>query len=135
KAFSKHGPLAGLAFQRSVETKAFDVGGGKFVAPGQRLVDFTKDKLSIDLPDCSYLPGVHSSLLRTVLPGFIHKRLQEAFKEFGKKIKGYLTNDAIVVAAESRTSSPVRIPREPETLHHPEVKNLFPCGEGAGYAG
>ena len=135
QAFKKHGPLAGMHFQRSVEEKAFAAGGGKFVAPAQRLVDFTNNKLSSSLPGCSYLPGIHSSLLKEVLPGFIHKNLQEAFKEYGKKMKGYLTNDAVVVATESRTSSPVRIPRDAETLQHPQISNLYPCGEGAGYAG
>lgn len=133
--FKKHGPLAAMFFQQSIEKKAFDAGGGKFVAPAQRLVDFTENKLSSSLPDCSYLPGIHSSSLNEVLPAFIHKNLQQAFKEYGKKMRGYFTNDAIVVATESRTSSPVRIPRDAETLQHPQIKNLYPCGEGAGYAG
>ena len=133
--FKKHGPLAAMFFQQSIEKKAFDAGGGKFVAPAQRLVDFTENKLSSSLPDCSYLPGIHSSPLNEVLPAFIHKNLQQAFKEYGKKMRGYFTNDAIVVATESRTSSPVRIPRDAETLQHPQIKNLYPCGEGAGYAG
>lgn len=133
--FKKHGPLAAMFFQQSIEKKAFDAGGGKFVAPAQRLVDFTENKLSSSLPGCSYLPGIHSSPLNEVLPAFIHKNLQQAFKEYGKKMRGYFTNDAIVVATESRTSSPVRIPRDEETLQHPQIKNLYPCGEGAGYAG
>lgn len=135
QVFKKHGPLAAMFFQQSIEKKAFDAGGGKFVAPAQRLVDFTENKLSSSLPDCSYLPGIHSSPLNEVLPAFIHKNLQQAFKEYGKKMRGYFTNDAIVVATESRTSSPVRIPRDAETLQHPQIKNLYPCGEGAGYAG
>jgi uncharacterized FAD-dependent dehydrogenase len=134
-AFKKYGPLAGMAFQRAVEIKAFDAGGGSFVAPAQRLVDFTNNKLSADLPSCSYLPGLRSSQLKTVLPAFICQRLQQGFKDYGKKMKNYLTNEAVVVATESRTSSPVRIPRDNETLEHPQVKNLYPCGEGAGYAG
>ncbi|NOT49886.1 MAG: FAD-binding protein [Chitinophagaceae bacterium] len=133
--FKKYGPLAAMHFQRSIEEKAFGAGGGKFVAPAQRLVDFTNNKLSSSLPGCSYLPGIHSSLLKNVLPGFIHQSLQQAFKEYGKRMKGYLTNDAIVVATESRTSSPVRIPRNPATLQHLQIENLYPCGEGAGYAG
>ena len=133
--FKKHGPLAAMFFQQSIEKKAFDAGGGKFVAPAQRLVDFTENKLSSSLPGCSYLPGIHSSPLNEVLPAFIHKNLQQAFKEYGKKMRSYFTNDAIVVATESRTSSPVRIPRDAETLQHPQIKNLYPCGEGAGYAG
>ena len=127
--------LGMMFFQEYVERKAFLAGGGKFVAPAQRLVDFTNDKLSFSLPDCSYLPGTHSSLLKNVLPGFIYKSLQLAFKDYGKKMRGYLTNDAVVVATESRTSSPVRIPRNTENLQHPQIKNLYPCGEGAGYAG
>jgi hypothetical protein len=135
QAFNKYGPLAAMYFQQSVEKKAFDAGGGKFVAPAQRLVDFSFNKTSSDLPSCSYLPGVHSVPLQKVLPAFVYKHLQHAFKEYGKKMKGYFTNDAIVVATESRTSSPVRIPRDNNTLQHPQIKNLYPCGEGAGYAG
>jgi uncharacterized protein len=133
--FKTFGALAAMEFQRSVEQKAFDAGGGKFVAPAQRLVDFAANKLSAKLPACSYLPGIHSTMLKEVLPTFIHTRLQLAFKEYGKKMKGYFTNDAILVATESRTSSPVRIPRHSATLQHPQIKNLYPCGEGAGYAG
>ncbi len=135
QSFKKYGALAGIYFQQSVEQKAFETGGGKFVAPAQRLVNFTDNKLSSSLPGCSYPPGIHSASLKEVLPGFIHKSLQQAFKAFGKKMKGYLTNEAVVVATESRTSSPVRIPRDAENLQHPQVKNLYPCGEGAGYAG
>jgi uncharacterized protein len=124
-----------MEFQKSVESKAFIAGGGKFVAPAQRLVDFAENKLSLGLPDCSYLPGLNSTTLKDVLPAFVHKSLQQAFKEYGKKMKGYFTNDALVVATESRTSSPVRIPRDADTLQHPQIKNLYPCGEGAGYAG
>jgi uncharacterized protein len=135
KAALKNDPLLLMKFQQSVEQEAFDAAGGKFVAPAQRLIDFTQSKISASLPDCSYLPGVHPASLENVLPSFISARLQQAFKEFGKKIKGYLTNDAIVVATESRTSSPVRIPRDNQSLQHPHIKNLYPCGEGAGYAG
>jgi uncharacterized FAD-dependent dehydrogenase len=134
-AFKKHGPLAGMFFQRSVERKAFEAGGGKFVAPAQRLVDFAESKFSSSLPGCSYLPGLRSSALKEVLPAFIYRSLRDAFKEYGKKMKGYYTNEAVVVATESRTSSPVRVPRDPVTLQHPQLKNLYPCGEGAGYAG
>jgi uncharacterized FAD-dependent dehydrogenase len=118
-----------------VEQKAFAAGGGKFVAPAQRMIDFCDNKISSSLPECSYLRGIHSASLKNILPGFIHNRLQTAFREFGKKMKGYYTNEAVVVATESRTSSPVRIPRDGETFNHPQIKNLFPCGEGAGYAG
>jgi uncharacterized FAD-dependent dehydrogenase len=134
-AKSPDDPLLLMKFQQAIEQKAFTAGGGKFVAPAQRLVDFTESKLSQSLPGCSYLPGIHSASLKEVLPAFIHTRLKEAFKEFGKKMKGYFTNDAVIVATESRTSSPVRIPRDAETLQHPQIKNLYPCGEGAGYAG
>jgi uncharacterized FAD-dependent dehydrogenase len=124
-----------MYFQQQVEQKSFIAGGGKFVAPAQRLVDFTDNKESSSLPACSYLPGINSVGLKEILPPFINSRLVEAFKEFGKKMRGYATNEAVVVATESRTSSPVRIPRNTETLNHPQVKNLYPCGEGAGYAG
>ena len=133
--FRKHGPLAGIYFQQSVERKAFHAGGGKFVAPAQRMADFVAKKVSSDLPDCSYVPGVHSASLQQVLPSFIHDSLRQAFPLFGKKMKGYFTNQAVLVATESRTSSPVRVPRDPHSLRHPQVKNLYPCGEGAGYAG
>ncbi len=135
QAYNKYGPLAAMYFQQTVEKKAFEAGGGKFVAPAQRLVDFAENKISSSLPACSYLPGLHSASLKEVLPAFIHKSLQQAFKEYGKKMRGYFTNDAVVVATESRTSSPVRIPRNADTLQHPQIKNLYPCGEGAGYAG
>ena len=127
--------LAMMYFQQYVERKTFNAGGGKFVAPAQRLIDFCENKVSSSLPSCSYLPGVFSTSLQDVLPLSIHKNLQQAFREFGKKMKGYFTNEAIIVATESRTSSPVRVPRDPETLQHVQITNLYPCGEGAGYAG
>jgi uncharacterized FAD-dependent dehydrogenase len=128
-------PLAGMYFQQAVEQKAFEYGGEKFVAPAQRMADFTQKKVSASLPDCSYLPGIASAPLNEVLPPFVFSALQQAFIEFGKKMKGYFTNEAVAVATESRTSSPVRIPRDAETTQHPQIKNLYPCGEGAGYAG
>jgi uncharacterized protein len=134
-AKDKQSPLRGMYFQQQVENAAYIAGGGKLVAPAQRLVDFTKNITSATLPDCSYLPGIHATNLNQVLPSFVLQSLQNAFKEFGKKMKGYYTNEAVVVATESRTSSPVRIPRDAETLEHPQVKNLYPCAEGAGYAG
>jgi len=134
-AFSKFGALAGVHFQAEVEKKAYELGGGKFVAPAQRMADFVDNRLSADLPSCSYLPGIHSTSIKKVLPHFVGESLAKAFKTFGKKLKGYYTNEAVIVATESRTSSPVRIPRDHEKLHHPQVLNLFPCGEGAGYAG
>lgn len=127
--------LGMMYFQQYAERKAFKAGGGKFVAPAQRMIDFTTDQISTSLPGCSYIPGLHSTSLKEVLPPFIHTSLQQAFKEFGKKLRGYFTNDAVIVATESRTSSPVRIPRDANTLQHPQIKNLYPCAEGAGYAG
>lgn len=131
----KNGPLAMMEFQRAIEQKAYNAGGGNFVAPAQRMQDFINHKRSADLPTNSYLPGLNSSDLTTVLPPFIYDALAGGFKAFGKKLKGYLTNEAVVVATESRTSSPVRIPRDKETLAHPQANNLYPCAEGAGYAG
>lgn len=131
----KYGALAGMYFQQEIEQKAYAAGGGKFVAPAQRMVDFTENKLSATLPGCSYLPGIKSAGLTDVLPQFISTRLQTAFRKFGRKMKGYYSNEAVLVATESRTSSPVRIPRHPEKLCHPQIENLYPCGEGAGYAG
>ncbi len=128
-------PLSMMYFQEMVEANAYNAGGGKFVAPAQRMVDFCNNKMSATLPGCSYVPGLRSSDLRVVLPSFIHQSLQQAFKSFGKKMRGYFTNDALIVATESRTSSPVRIPRDSHTLQHPQIENLYPCGEGAGYAG
>ena len=137
----KDSPLLMMEFQKFIEQKAFNAGGGKFVAPAQRLVDFTENKYSSTLPKCSYIPGIQSAQLIEILPDFISNRLKKALRSFGKKMparngsSGYFTNEAVLVATESRTSSPVRIPRDPEFLHHPQIKNLFPCGEGAGYAG
>jgi uncharacterized FAD-dependent dehydrogenase len=128
-------PLLLLEFQQYVEHQAFKSGGGLQVAPASRLVDFCTNKISNNLPDASYLPGLNAADLSDVLPKFVHTTLQDGFKAFGKKMKGYYTNDAIVVATESRTSSPVRIPRDAATFQHPQIKNLYPCGEGAGYAG
>ena len=131
----KKGNLVLHEFQEMIERKAFEAGGGKFVAPSQRMTDFVDGRISNSLPDTSYIRGVKSVELNNVLPDFITKSLRDAFKSFGRKMKGYYTEEAILVAPESRTSSPVRIPRDEEKLHHPQIKNLFPCGEGAGYAG
>jgi uncharacterized FAD-dependent dehydrogenase len=135
KPYAEYGPLAGMMFQAEVERKACIAGGGTQVAPAQRLVDFVEKKNSSSLLDTSYQPGLAAVQLRDVLPAFISDGLRQGFKNFGMKMKGYLTNDAQIVGVESRTSSPVRIPRDKESLEHPEVKRLFPCGEGAGYAG
>ncbi len=134
-SYQQYGPLAGIYFQQAVEQLAYRHGGGNFAAPAQRMTDMVNNKSSSTLPGCSYLPGVNPASMKDILPGFIFSTLQHAFKKFGKKMKGYLTSEAIVVATESRTSSPVRIPRDNNTLQHPQVRNLYPCSEGAGYAG
>lgn len=128
-------PFALLDFQREIEQRAFQVGGGNLVAPAQRMVDFVQQKVSLDLPINSYKPGTRSVDLREVLPGFVHQALRGALPIFGKKMKGYYTNEAILVGVESRTSSPVRIPRDKDSFQHPQVAGLYPCAEGAGYAG
>jgi len=128
-------PFKLLKFQQAVEQTAFTAGGGSLVAPGQRMVDFVEGKISADIPKNSYLPGVASISLKEVLPLWIHQRLQKALPAFGRKMKGYYTNEAVLVGVESRTSSPVKVPRDKETLQHPQVSGLYPCGEGAGYAG
>jgi uncharacterized FAD-dependent dehydrogenase len=128
-------PLLMMYFQQMVEQRAYQVGGGNMVAPAQRMSQFTDRTSSTTLPANSYLPGLEPSALDTVLPPFVYDTLAAGFKAFGKKMRGFLSNEAIVVATESRTSSPVRIPRDPETLAHPQLSNLYPCAEGAGYAG
>ena len=133
--FAKYGDLAAMEFQAHIEQQAWLHGGQSQKAPAQRLVDFVDGKVSSMLNDSSYQPGLNSIAMTDVLPEFISSRLQQGFKAFGKKMRGYYTNEAQIIGVESRTSSPVRIPRDPETLEHPEVKGLFPCGEGAGYAG
>ncbi len=133
-------PLIGLDFQKRVEQLAYVNNGHlqnekSLKAPAQRLDDFVTNRLSNSLPHCSYLPGVESSPLHEWLPKAISSRLQEGFKQFDKKMHGFLTNEALIVGVESRSSSPVRIPRDKDTLQHVEVKGLYPCGEGAGYSG
>ena len=124
-----------LHFQEAIERSAYIAGGGQLKAPAQRMADFCTNTISMDLPGCSYLPGITSTNLSTVLPDFIFQRLQKGFIAFGRKMRGYFSNEAVIVATESRTSSPVRIPRNMESLVHPQICNLYPCGEGAGYAG
>jgi hypothetical protein len=109
--------------------------GGRYTAPAQRLRDFVEGKASRDLPKCSYLPGIVPSRLDQWLPPHIGKRLQQGFRDFDKKYPGFLTNDAVILGVESRSSSAVRIPRDPETLQSVSTPGLYPCGEGAGYAG
>jgi hypothetical protein len=134
--YQSAGPLAGMKYQEAIEQKAFKVAGqGGVIAPAQRLMDFIDQKESASLPNCSYIPGVVSRDLSTILPVEVSSRLRDGLKEFGRKLKGYLSEDALLVGVESRTSSPVRIPRDPKTCQHPSYSGLFPCGEGAGYAG
>lgn len=128
-------PFILLNFQKEVERLAFQLGGGHMVAPAQRMVDFVEGKLSSNLPVNSYKPGVRSIEMRDLLPDFVYKALKGALPIFGKKMAGYYTNEAILVGVESRTSSPIRIPRDKETFQHPQITGLYPCGEGAGYAG
>ena len=133
--FKKRGPLAGLDFQKSIEQKAWQVAGETQRVPAQRMIDFTNKTVSSSIPKTSYVPGTTSVELCTVFPNEITQTLREGFVAFGKSMRGYLTNDAILHAPESRTSSPVRIPRDAKTLEHLQIKGLYPCGEGAGYAG
>ena len=135
KPFAKFGALAGLEFQKSIEHKAWQLAGETQKVPAQRMVDFTQSKVSSSIPKTSYVPGTTSVELGQIFPGFLTQILREGFIEFGKSMRGYLTNDAILHAPESRTSSPVRIPRDNQTLEHVQIKGLYPCGEGAGYAG
>lgn len=128
-------PLKMLRFQQGIEQLAFKAGGGRLVAPAQRMVDFVENRISNHLPVNSYLPGIKSTGLKDILPAWINDRLRKALPVFGRKMKGYYTNEAILVGVESRTSSPVKVPRYKESLQHPQVSGLFPCGEGAGYAG
>lgn len=133
--FADHGVFAGMALQQAVERTMFASGDGTQRAPAQRLTDFVKGRLSRDLPDSSYIPGLHSAPLHQLLPASIYQRLQEGVSAFGRKMKGYYTAEANVIGTESRTSSPVRIPRDRKTFQHPQAASLFPCGEGAGFAG
>ena len=135
KPFEKFGALAGLEFQKSIEKKAWHLAGETQKVPAQRIIDFTQNKVSSEIPKTSYVPGTTSVEMGQVFPSFLTQILREGFREFGKSMRGYLTNDAVLHAPESRTSSPVRIPRNLETLEHVQIKGLYPCGEGAGYAG
>jgi len=133
--YQKFGALSAMHFQADIEKKAWEFGGKNQVAPAQRMVDFVNRKVSSSLLDTSYQPGLESVEMRSVLPDFIAERMAMAFKAFGQKMKGYFTNEAQIIGVESRTSSPVRIPRDKESFEHPQIKRLYPCGEGAGYAG
>ena len=131
----EHGPLAGVQFQKEIEQSAWKLAGETQRVPAQRLVDYANNILSTDIPKTSYIPGTTSAMINTIFPEFIAKNLQEGLRQIGKQMKGYFTNEAVVHAPESRTSSPVRIPRDSVTLEHSQIKGLYPCGEGAGYAG
>jgi uncharacterized FAD-dependent dehydrogenase len=135
KPFAKFGALAGMEFQKNIEQRAWHLAGETQKVPAQRMIDFTQNKVSSDIPKTSYVPGTTSVEMGDVFPGFLTQILREGFTEFGKSMRGYLTNEAILHAPESRTSSPVRIPRDPLTYEHVQIKGLYPCGEGAGYAG
>lgn len=133
--FADAGVFAAMEYQKSVEQEMFRAGDGSQKAPALRLTDFVNAKLTSKLPDSSYIPGLFTAPLNTLLPSEIYTRLKRGILEFDKKMKGFLTEEAVVVGTESRTSSPIKIPRDAESLMHPEAMQLFPCGEGAGYAG
>nr|WP_321451667.1 FAD-dependent oxidoreductase [uncultured Carboxylicivirga sp.] len=133
--YKNKGVLGGLEFQQELERLAYVNGGNGVVAPAQGLADFVAGKLSFDLPECSYVPGTVASPMHFWLPEHIGKRLQDGFAYFGKRAKGFVTNEAMILGVESRTSSPVRIPRDRTTFQHVQISGLYPCGEGAGYAG
>ena len=135
KAYAAFGVLAGMHFQAAIEQKACSMAGMSQVAPAQLLQDFTEGRISNSLLETSYQPGLTSLDMASIFPRFLTDALKQGFKNFGTKMKGYLSNEAQIIGVESRTSSPVRVPRLKETLEHPQIKRLFPCGEGAGYAG
>jgi uncharacterized FAD-dependent dehydrogenase len=135
KEFNNDGIFAGLEFQKKIEKLAFDAGGKSLRAPAQRVTDFVDEKISYSLPKSSYIPGIVSSPIHEIFPSNISKMLQKSLLIFNKKMKGYFTEEAQILAAETRTSSPIRITRNNESLEHIQIKGLFPCGEGAGYAG
>lgn len=133
--FEEFGPLKLLKFQEKIEQTIFNLNGGTLQTFGQRMTDFVRRKVSSDLPKTTYKPGVLSGDLDEILPSFVSDRLRKAFLEFDRKMKGFYTSQALLAAVESRTSSPVRIPRNPITLEHITLSKLYPCGEGAGYSG
>ncbi|RTY86517.1 NAD(P)/FAD-dependent oxidoreductase [Flavobacterium sp. RSP15] len=135
KPWAKFGALAGMEFQKSIEQRAWHLAGESQKVPAQRMIDFTQNRVSSDIPKTSYVPGTTSVEMGQVFPDFLTQILREGFTEFGQSMRGYMTNEAVLHAPESRTSSPVRIPRDPLTYEHVQIKGLYPCGEGAGYAG
>ena len=129
------GLFAGLEFQEDLERAAWEQGGKNLYAPAQRLTHFLCGHLSEQLPRTSYKPGVRATSFKEWLPEMVYRRLREGLNQFGKKARGFVTEEAVLLGVESRTSSPLRIPREAERMVHPEISGLYPCGEGAGYAG
>ncbi len=127
--------LAGVRYQKSLEIMACEAGGGAQRAPGQRVTDFVANRVSNSLPKCSYQPGLTSAPLHELLPKPLAERLQKALQTFGQTMRGYMTEEAVIIGVETRTSSPVRLPRDADTLQHTEIRGLYPTGEGAGYAG
>ena len=130
-----HGVLAGIAFQKELEQAAKLHGGGGQVAPGQRVTDFMRGQNSQQLPATSYFPGITPARIDEILPEWIATRMRRGLDIFGKQMRGYITEECNLIGFETRTSSPVRIPRDEKSLQHPEIAGLFPCGEGAGFAG
>lgn len=135
ETYKQFGPLKGLMFRNEIEKTAFIAGGSDFSAPAQIMTDFCKNKLSAILQKTSYIPGIKSVPLNEILPANISSSLKKAFLLFDRKMKGFFTNESMLLGVESRTSSPVRVPRNKETLNHVQIQNLYPCGEGAGYSG
>ena len=135
QAMGYSGLFAGLEFQETLEREAWIQGGRNLYAPAQRLTHFLDARASADFPDCSYKPGLRSTVFREWLPDVVYRRLCGGFRDFGRKAKGFLTDEAVLLGVETRTSSPLRVPRDKERMMHPEVMGLYPCGEGAGYAG
>lgn len=133
--YDKYGNLKMMKFQEDIEADFFAESNGSQNAPAQRMIDFVESRDSLSLPKTSYAPGIHPARIDKLLPYFISKRLQQGFRDFGRKSKGFLTNEAVLIGDETRTSSPIRIPRDNDTLSHVTISGLFPCGEGAGYAG
>lgn len=135
KSHAQYNELAGMKFQEEIERKCFQLAGNSHVAPAQRLADFVAGKTSGTLPSTSYHPGISPAPLHQLMPGFITSRLQKGFRQINSKARGFLTNEAVVLGVESRTSSPIRVPRDSHSFEHVQVKRLYPCGEGAGYSG
>ena len=130
--------MAGIAFQEKIERTAKSAGANKSlgqIAPAQRAADYLSGKISADLPETSYFPGLHTAPLHELLPKAVTSRIREGLRLFDRQIRGYASREALLLGFETRTSSPLRIPRDAESLQHPEIAGLFPCGEGAGYAG